>query len=158
MLHFFLPRFVLVDILILQLIFEHDDEILDIFSIEVPLFFFSLLCVHILRHFEHIELFLDYFVHYHISHLVFLAYAVSLAELFEQSLQAVEVCIESGSFSIAENDNVVTSVEEFYEVIGALLENEVDHVEHFYFLALVVPDLVGHLKLQEHIFEDELDV
>jgi hypothetical protein len=39
-----------------------------------------------------------------------------------------------------------------------LLENEVDHVEHFYFLALVVPDLVGHLQLQEHIFEDELNV
>ena len=49
-------------------------------------------------------------------------------------------------------------MEEFDEVIYALLEDEVDHVEHFYFLTLVVPDIVGHLQLEEHIFEDELNV
>lgn len=83
LLHFFLSRLILIDILIFQLIFKHYDEILEIFSIEVPLFFFSFLGVHILRHLEHIELFLHNFIHYHISHLVFLADAVSLAELFE---------------------------------------------------------------------------
>ena len=116
LLDFFLPGFVLANVLLLELVVKCNDDFFQVLLVEAIAVLLDLVLVNGVHHASNIEFFLQDLVHQQTSRLVFLAHGHSSAEILANPLKRIEISLECG-FPGSQDKNFITPLEVLSEVL-----------------------------------------
>ena len=116
LLDFFLPGFVLANVLLLELVVECNDDFFQVLLVEAIAVLLDLVLVNGVHHASNIEFFLQDLVHQQTSRLVFPAHGHSSAEILANPLKRIEIGLEC-VFPGSQDKNFITPLEVLSEVL-----------------------------------------